>query len=987
MQVEKSDPFTPDPQSAAQALGAQEVAQPEAHGAPEAPASSPQATDLPAASSSGESGLFDGGRGLRPESTVPPTPPSSGAEAEAVAAARRAAALLLQSLWRSPELKHQIGVMRRPGGQFKNTPVAGAAEAIAVADRQSADGVELYFACGEYANADSRKADNVVGAYAFWGDIDCGLEKEAAGTGYATKDEARKALNLFCPDTGIPAPTYVVDSGGGLQVYWVLTKRVDAETWKAYAQKLKALAKRLGMLADPSRTADIASVLRIPGTLNHKYDPPRPVTLTEAAEQFIERDDMLSAIDAAHARLCGAPAVIAVPSRPSAQGEAAATYGSPNLDKLGSALAVLPPDCDEATWKLHRLAPLARAAREHPEMAPDLRKLAMDWSSGALRGEPSKAWVTPGNTNGLTGEAAFEGQWTRFLNDTHNGNTASLGTIYFHAREAGWDDRSDDFEVIDTESEEDAASSSLAQAQLTIDALLVKVQDGDFAAPLEPENLAALSVLYGADQAAYQRARIKLKKANRQVPLGAIDREMRTRVGDNGAAPTHHGYAKTLIKGLTVTGWKPISHGGELYVVDPATKLWVRKDLGKLAKLVAEKHDALDNCTRRSDYNGIAQHAVTLIADDNFFAEAPVGLACPGGFHRIDDGQVKLEPLTPAHRQRVQLPFTPAQLPTPQFDAFLHETFASKTAGEEHEQICVLQEIAGAVMLGLMPRHQKAVMFYDPFGRSGKGTFERILRGLVPSIFVTAVSPFCWHREYFAVALLGSRLNVVGELPDNEPIPAAMFKSVIGGDLITGRNPTHRPVSFTNEAAHLFMSNHLINSRDQSEAFFARWLLVEFPNSRLRSGLPLDPGLAERIVAAEMPGIAHWALTGAMRLLNSGAFSTSSVHDRLMARWRRCNSSLEEFIHECCSLGPKDDNAFKVGRAELYREYASWCEDSGRKPFAKSRVKELLEHNIGLGITWAKLNGYEIFRGVRMKPSGAPLSQGMDQDEEFCEVP
>jgi hypothetical protein len=38
-----------------------------------------------------------------------------------------------------------------------------------------------------------------------------------------------------------------------------------------------------------------------------------------------------------------------------------------------------------------------------------------------------------------------------------------------------------------------------------------------------------------------------------------------------------------------------------------------------------------------------------------------------------------------------------------------------------------VQELAGAIMLGLMPRHQKAVLFYEPFGRAGKGTLERIL--------------------------------------------------------------------------------------------------------------------------------------------------------------------------------------------------------------------------------------------------------------------
>lgn len=77
---------------------------------------------------------------------------------------------------------------------------------------------------------------------------------------------------------------------------------------------------------------------------------------------------------------------------------------------------------------------------------------------------------------------------------------------------------------------------------------------------------------------------------------------------------------------------------------------------------------------------------------------------------------------------------------------------------------------------------------------------------------------------------------------------------------VTGRHPTHRPITFSNEAGHLFMSNHLITTKDQSEAFFARWKILEFPNSRLRSGLPLDENLAQRIIEKELPGIAFWAL-------------------------------------------------------------------------------------------------------------------------------
>jgi phage/plasmid-associated DNA primase len=164
-------------------------------------------------------------------------------------------------------------------------------------------------------------------------------------------------------------------------------------------------------------------------------------------------------------------------------------------------------------------------------------------------------------------------------------------------------------------------------------------------------------------------------------------------------------------------------------------------------------------------------------------------------------------------------------------------------------QIQLLQEVDGAIMLGIAYKFQKAFLFYEPFGRAGKGVKVAITRALVPPNFVTAVSPFVWDREYYIASLAGARLHVVGELPDGQPIPASAFKTVLGCDLLTGRHPTHRPISFSNEAGHVFSSNYPIYTKDHSEALYARWLIFEIPNIRLRLGLPQDPNLADRIIA------------------------------------------------------------------------------------------------------------------------------------------
>ena len=525
-----------------------------------------------------------------------------------------------------------------------------------------------------------------------------------------------------------------------------------------------------------------------------------------------------------------------------------------------------------------------------------------------------------------------------------------------------------------------------------VTAKVLQTVTDDCGAPFENSAIRAFALIREKNQAEYQRIRSELKKRNNSVSVVNLDRAVNKEKAAAHTPETHHGFALSLIDQLTVDGFPTVGHEGRIYNYDRDQGIWTGKPPEALVRMVAESHDGLSNCSRTTDYSGVALHAISLATDTDFFADAPVGLACPSGFYSIRGARVEVTPLSGDHRQRVKLKFDPKDQPTPLFAQFLHETFESVVEGEEDQQRALLQEIVGGIMLGILFRYQKAAIFYDPFGRAGKGTLERVVRELVPATFVTAISPFQWNREYYLASLAGARLNVVGELPDHESIPAAAFKSVTGGDLLTGRHPNHRTITFKNEAAHLFMTNHLINTRDHSEAFYARWLIIEFPNSRLRSGLPIDPSLANRIIESEMPGIAHWALQGALRLLEQRTFSQSTVHDRLMAKWRRTANSMEEFIYECCATG---DDSYKVRRSHFYEQYRDWCTENGRKPFAKGKVKELLEHNIGLGIRLTSLDGYEIFRGVQINesnleqqrrscyPDYSPMKQSDGEDSEY----
>lgn len=364
--------------------------------------------------------------------------------------------VLLEALWRSPERAHQIAEMNVWNKRFQNVPVKTVHEAVDSALGLSDAGADTYFACAEYLSPKSRTADNTSGAYSFWMDIDCSEQKHAAGKGYKTPEYALAELKRFCSESGLPEATHIVDSGGGIHAYWAMDQVVEHDRWQASATKLKSLTKACGLLADDSRTADIASVLRVPGTLNYKYEPPKPVVLRFASKEYVGQSCMLAAIDDAYDRFCGTE-WIKVPSfQGHTQADAAVgsveepKYRTLDIEKLASALKVLDPDCDDAEWKLRRIAPLAGAARAFPGSGETLRELARSWSSGELRGWPSTKWKTPGK-NGRTGEEVFDEVWARFLTSSYRGRPATVGTIYYDAAAAGWNnqfDSADRFEVI-----------------------------------------------------------------------------------------------------------------------------------------------------------------------------------------------------------------------------------------------------------------------------------------------------------------------------------------------------------------------------------------------------------------------------------------------------------------------------------------------------------------------------------------------------------
>lgn len=128
--------------------------------------------------------------------------------------------------------------------------------------------LNIYFAVGSYGANNRGKP---IAKRCLFLDLD---PKE-----FGTKANAVTEFAKFMKATGLPGPSLMVDSGSGVHVYWTFNRDLPVEEWKPMAKQLKKLCKEQGFLADESVTDDAARVLRAPGTLNHKHNPPVPCTV------------------------------------------------------------------------------------------------------------------------------------------------------------------------------------------------------------------------------------------------------------------------------------------------------------------------------------------------------------------------------------------------------------------------------------------------------------------------------------------------------------------------------------------------------------------------------------------------------------------------------------------------------------------------------------------------------------------------------------
>ena len=152
-------------------------------------------------------------------------------------------------------------------------------ELLEAADSWNAKDINVYHGCAAYITDANRKGENVQAIKSLFADLDVGPKKP-----YATQKKAAVAYEKFRLVIGLPAG-YIVSSGNGVHIYHSFVNAITPEQWDRLAGLYRACMDHFGVMHDSSRTEDKASILRIPGTHNHKTQPSKAVTIKRVGEE------------------------------------------------------------------------------------------------------------------------------------------------------------------------------------------------------------------------------------------------------------------------------------------------------------------------------------------------------------------------------------------------------------------------------------------------------------------------------------------------------------------------------------------------------------------------------------------------------------------------------------------------------------------------------------------------------------------------------
>ena len=266
----------------------------------------------------------------------------------------------------------------------------------------------------------------------------------------------------------------------------------------------------------------------------------------------------------------------------------------------------------------------------------------------------------------------------------------------------------------------------------------------------------------------------------------------------------------------------------------------------------------------------------------------------------------------------------------------------------------------------------KAIFFYSSVGNNGKGTYGQLLKNLVGVDNYSSLPIPAFKHEYMKEQLLGKTLNIADENPVDVYLDSVQdFKAVITGDDILINRKFEKPIAVQVKAINIQMLNGLPKTRDKSDSFYRRLIIVPFSYSFTNNG--------------ERPYIKHdymyrtdvleYVLKKALELDPFSEFTVPSRSEVALNQYKEDNNSAVEFWNYF-------ENQFAwdfIPQNFLYKLYVAWFQDEHGAErgscFSKKTFLNHLENHLKTSNSW------EFYANRTTCPNPLRINGRMDADE------
>ena len=272
--------------------------------------------------------------------------------------------------------------------------------------------------------------------------------------------------------------------------------------------------------------------------------------------------------------------------------------------------------------------------------------------------------------------------------------------------------------------------------------------------------------------------------------------------------------------------------------------------------------------------------------------------------------------------------------------------FLSEVVREDN--IIILEEIAGYC---LYRRYfiKKAFLF-NGNGDNGKSIYLSLLRLLIGKENYSAIPLQRLSTDRFSTAFLNDKMaNIYGDLSAQALKETGTFKMLTGGDPIPAEIKGGSLFTFVNFAKLIFSANTIPDSKDLTDAFFERWIIVDFPykfvwnpidNNNERQKTDEEFLLDKLTTPEEMNGFLNLALNGLKRLIKNRKFSYNKNSSETEDEYKRLSNLVYGFVKDWC----EEDLEAQIPKSLLYNFYVKYSKTKKQPPFEiKKFGKEIMK--------------------------------------------